>query len=127
MPLRTIFLVDDDNNFRRALREVLENAGFAVREAETGRTALISLRELAPDLVVTDIIMPDIEGIELIRELKREIPAVPIIAVSGGGRIGARDVLEMARRMGADRAFQKPFRYEPFLRAVRELLRGRPY
>jgi DNA-binding NtrC family response regulator len=118
-----ILLIDDDDQFRMLLRKMLEKAGYKdIEEANDGRTGMKLFRQRPFDLVVTDIIMPDKEGIETIVELKSEYPLVKIIAMSGGGRIGPKNYLEMAKRLGASRTLAKPFKYSDFLDVVQELL-----
>ena len=121
MMARTL-VVDDEETVRDMLRRALERAGHEVAEAADGNEALRVHRENPADLVVTDIIMPDKEGTELIAVLKRESPDTKVIAISGGGRIGALSYLQLAKRFGADRTFGKPFRLGEFLKAVDEVL-----
>ena len=119
-----ILVIDDDEVIRSLLRDLLERDGYVVMEAENGKIGLKLLCEKSPDLVITDIIMPEKEGIEVIRELRRDFPDVKIIAISGGGTIGPETYLQMAKGMGAHRVFEKPFKVEEMLEAVRELLDG---
>jgi DNA-binding NtrC family response regulator len=118
-----ILIIDDDDQFRGMLKKILEKAGYNnIEEANDGRTGMKLFRQRPFDLVITDIIMPDKEGIETIVELKSEYPPVKIIAMSGGGRIGPQNYLEMAKRLGASRTLAKPFKYSDFLDIVQELL-----
>jgi DNA-binding response OmpR family regulator len=120
--LATILVIDDDQNVRVTLRRILASAGHDVHEAGDGDSGLALCSEIAPALVITDILMPEKEGIETIRELKRAHPSVRIIAISGGGRSGIMDFLDMARQLGADDALQKPFRRAELLAVVDRLL-----
>jgi len=104
------------------LRETLQKAGYEVDSAADGLQGLDSLRNQPVDLIITDLIMPEKEGLETIMDLRREFPAVPIVAVSGGGRSGPESNLEMARRLGARSSFQKPLDMKSFLASVGELL-----
>ncbi|KAB2887928.1 MAG: response regulator [Desulfobulbaceae bacterium] len=117
-----ILVIDDDDSFRSMLCKMLARAGYSVLDSQDGRRAAAMVREHAIPLVVTDLIMPDQEGIETIIQLRREFPDVKIVAISGGGR-GSSDIyLDSAMRLGATRCFAKPFKTEPFLQAIRELL-----
>ena len=119
-----ILVIDDDKNIRSLLRDFLERDGYAVMEAENGKIGLELLRENGADLVITDLIMPEKEGIETIRELRKDFSDVKIIAISGGGAIGPETYLQMAKKMGAHRVFEKPFNLQEMSEAIRELLDG---
>jgi DNA-binding response OmpR family regulator len=119
-----ILVIDDDEIIRSLLRDLLERDGYDVMEAENGKTGLKLVRENGADLVITDLIMPEREGIETIRELRRDFSDVKIIAISGGGTIGPETYLQMAKSMGAHRVFGKPFNLEEMSEAIRELLDG---
>ena len=116
-----VLVVDDESTMREMLREALERRGHTADEAADGREALQRLAEHKPDLVITDLVMPEMEGIELIQAFRRKCPEIPIIAISGGGRVGPENYLSMAGQIGANRIFAKPFRLEEILTAVREL------
>ncbi len=92
---------------RESLSMILEDYGFSVRTAADGLEGLRKFREESPSVVVTDILMPGLDGIGAIMQMRRERPAVKIIAVSGGGRIGRSDFLTIARNLGANAAFEK--------------------
>jgi len=121
--MKSILVVDDDKQIREMLREILEREGYKVEEAENGKEALAIQRERPSDLIITDLIMPEQDGVETIIELVQKDPSVKIIAISGGGRIGPRDYLEMANALGASRTFYKPFKRPEILAAVEELLK----
>jgi CheY-like chemotaxis protein len=106
---------------RELLCQALERRGHTVDQAGDGRQALQRLAEHQPDLVITDLVMPDMEGIETIQALRRKHPKLPIIAISGGGRVDPENYLSIAGQIGANRTFAKPFRLEDILTAVREL------
>lgn len=103
------------------LREALARQGHVVDEAVDGLQALSRFAERQPDLVITDIIMPEREGLETIQALRRRRPTIPIIAVSGGDRRGPESQLSAALALGVNRAFRKPFRIDEVLSAVDEL------
>ena len=117
-----ILIIDDDNQFRAMLREMLERSGYEVVEASDGKEGLRLYREKATDLIITDIIMPEKEGIEVIMELQRDFPDVKIIAMSGGGQLDPGLYLSMAKSFGAQYTFDKPVERQELLKAVRELL-----
>lgn len=120
--MKTILVVDDDDLFRAMLCETLKAAGYEVLEAENGKAAMKVVLGSSLDLVITDLIMPEQEGIETIREIKRITPEMKIIAVSGGMRGGSMDFLQIAEYMGATRVFKKPIDRKAFLSAVSELV-----
>jgi DNA-binding NtrC family response regulator len=120
-----ILVIDDEALVRRTLRAALERAGHEVLEAKDGKEAIQHQRQTPVDLAVTDILMPDSEGLQCIRELRGLDPQIRVIAMSGGGQIKAADVLDMARRFGANRTFAKPFDVPQLLLAVQAELRTR--
>jgi CheY-like chemotaxis protein len=104
-----ILLVDDNAEFRDTTALILMKAGYRVTPAGDGRQALECYEENPADVVVTDLIMPDMEGLELIKELRRRKPDIKIIAISGDGRFKPDSYLEFAKRIGAAAALAKPF------------------
>ena len=119
--MASILLIEDTVPVRVLFRAMLENEGHSVREAADGTEGLREFRRRPVELVVTDLYMPDGDGIELIRCVRRECPAVKILAVSGG--MGMDGLLHAAKLLGADGALAKPVGMEAFLQAVRSLLR----
>ncbi len=117
-----ILIIDDEDQVRAVLRQMLERKGHEVFEAADGVEGLKINREHPADLIITDIIMPEKEGIETIKELRREFPAVKIIAMSGGGRIGPESYLKMAKGFGAARTFTKPIDQNELVDVVAEIL-----
>ncbi|MDR2550331.1 MAG: response regulator [Desulfobulbus sp.] len=117
-----ILVIDDDEQMRTLLRQVMEWAGYEVIEAANGREGMQKYRKQPADLVITDLIMPEQEGLETISSLKKECPALKIIAISGGGRIGPEAYLPAAQELGADRVFSKPFDVRELAETVKELL-----
>jgi DNA-binding response OmpR family regulator len=120
--MHKILLIDDDKMVRESLAIVLEAEGYAVTMAEDGRVGLQQAKSSAPDLVLTDIIMPNMEGIELIVELRQANGTLPIIAMSGGGRTGNMDFLRCAQRLGATNVLHKPIEIDELLRAIKASL-----
>jgi CheY-like chemotaxis protein len=117
-----ILIIDDDDRVRWIVHEILERAGHEIIEASNGVEGIKMYRAKPTDLVITDIIMPEKEGMEIISELRAEFPGVKIIAVSGGGEHGEADYLEIAGKLGAQRVLSKPFVFEDLLKAVTEVL-----
>jgi CheY-like chemotaxis protein len=120
--MASILIIDDEEQMRTALRRLLEGAGYEVISASDGKEGLALYRENTTDLIITDLIMPEKEGIETIIELKQISPDVKIIAISGGGHNNPEDYLPLAKQLGAQRTIAKPFGGEEFLEAVRELI-----
>ena len=117
-----ILIIDDERSICELLSDVFSGAGFDVEVAESGTQGIRMVSARMPDLVVTDILMPDKEGLETILELKRFAPDLPIFAMSGGSLNGPIDVLGMARRFGAVRVYPKPFDPFEMLQAVQAQL-----
>lgn len=117
-----ILLADDDTQVRKMLKITLERAGHEVVEAADGNQAVLVYDPETIDVVVTDIVMPEKEGIETIMELKTINPEVQIIAISGGGRINPEDYLKWAQRFGVARTFTKPVDREELLATVADLV-----
>lgn len=123
--MKKILVIDDDDLFGSMMKRMLEQAGFDVELAVDGRQGVRMFRQTAPDLVITDIIMPEKEGIQVIMELKEISPDVKIIAVSGGGRrIEGSMILPMAKQLGAGYIFDKPVDRSKLLAAINEMLSG---
>jgi len=118
-----ILIVDDEPQLRRILRLTLERAGHEVREAADGQEASGILSTEKPKLMITDLIMPNKEGTETIREARKCQPDLKIIAISGGGHSRGPDILDLAQKLGADRTFKKPFKPNEIAAAVDELLK----
>ena len=117
-----ILIIDDDATVRTMLKAMLEREGYVVKEASNGVEGQRIYRQSPAQLIITDILMPEKEGIETIMELRREFPEVKIIAISGGGFIGSEEYLEIAKTAGALRALPKPFSREDLLKAIQEIL-----
>ena len=121
MPQR-ILLVEDDSQLRKSLALLLSQHGFEVSEAENGRTAMQQMLQKPADLVVTDMLMPKMDGVETIVALRRSYPGTKIIAISEHGLGPAENFLKIASKLGAQKTFAKPLVPEKLTEAVRELL-----
>ena len=117
-----ILIIEDDAQVRVILRKILERAGYEVEPAPDGKAGIESYRERRADLVITDIIMPEKEGLETIMELRLEFPDVKIVAMSGGGAIGPEYYLKTAKALGALRTLRKPIERDDLLKAVRDVI-----
>jgi CheY-like chemotaxis protein len=113
-----VLIADDDERLREATRAVLESAGHSVIEASDGAEALRLLLRQQADVIVCDMFMQGQDGIETIRRLRRDHPALKIVAMSGGGYLGALDVLKVARHLGALEVLKKPFGRAELLDAI---------
>ena len=118
-----ILLVDDVETFRKPQARMLANHGYVVSEAANGIEALQAISKQPTDLVLLDIIMPEMEGIETIRAIHSKHPAIKIIAMSGGGRICADDYLKIAAALGVEKTLAKPFTSEELINAVEQVLK----
>jgi DNA-binding response OmpR family regulator len=113
-----ILLVDDEEQIRALLKQVLLASGFEVQDATGGKQAVAIYQNEQPDLVITDIVMAEGEGLELIRYLRLKYQDAKIIAMSGGGGGSADTYLALARKLGASRTLAKPFAIEQLLEIV---------
>ena len=121
----TILVIDDSATVREVLRTTLENAGHQVLLASNGRKGVDLHRALGSDLVITDLLMPEQEGLETIRELKRSWPDLPVIAASGGSSfLDTGDLLQAARCFGAVRTLTKPFTADELMMAIHDALQA---
>ncbi len=117
-PALSVLVVDDETDVRKLLAEILEGSGYHVAQAEDGKEAFLRLDESHVDLLITDLIMPEREGLETISRIRTERPEVKIIAMSGSFE---PSYLRAARLLGADRTIQKPFTFDDVLTAVEHL------
>jgi two-component system response regulator (stage 0 sporulation protein F) len=115
--MATILIIDDEETIRILLRSALEAVGYEVTVAVNGRQGLELYRQRPVDLVITDIIMPELNGLDMLLELTREFLHAKVIAISGAGE--EKTVLDVARLLGARQTFQKPFSMPQLLGAVR--------
>lgn len=120
--MKNILVIEDNVNMLRMMSDLLTRSGYQVLTAIDGIAGVKLYLAEKPDLVITDIIMPDKEGLEVIMELTREIPRPKIIAMSGGGMMEARTYLSLAEKLGANAVLEKPFRPAELLDLVAKLL-----
>jgi DNA-binding response OmpR family regulator len=119
----TILLVDDEELLRAGVQEMLEMAGYAVISAPNGEQAMTCLTEQAIDLVITDLVMPKMDGVDFVQQLRRVRADVPVIVVSGSTRnIMQRYGIDSIQVPGADASLSKPFKGVDLLTQIRELL-----
>jgi DNA-binding NtrC family response regulator len=117
-----ILIIDDESQIRSMLRLMLERVGYEVAEAPDGIEGIRQYRENPADLIITDLIMPNKDGIGMIIDLKKEFPKVKIIAMSGGGVNRPEGYLDGAKKLGATRTLTKPIDRDQMLKAVKETL-----
>jgi DNA-binding response OmpR family regulator len=115
-----VLVIEDHAGMRRLVSRILKSAGHSVIEAEGGAEGLAAFRRVGPALVITDIVMEKGEGIETIREMRREASSMPILAMSGSGIL----FLQAASLLGASATIEKPFNTDEFLAKVTDLLTG---
>ena len=120
--MKRILVVDDDPGMREMVKLLLNDEGYHVFEASNGKHAMEFLKKESPDLVITDIIMEEMDGVEIIMEIRENYPDIKIIAMSGGSKISAEEYLDSASDLGADRVFTKPFALPDMLKAIKELI-----
>jgi CheY-like chemotaxis protein len=118
----SILIIDDDEQIRAVLRLVLEKAGYLVMEASNGREGLRRFRQTPTALVITDLLMPDKDGLEVTKALQREAPTVKIIVLTGASE--ELDFLDAATLLGAHRTMKKPVTAAELLQAVQQVLQG---
>jgi DNA-binding response OmpR family regulator len=124
--MKRILVIEDDDLLRRLLKAALSREGFQVLVAGNGAEGIKLYDQVPCELVITDILMPDQEGLQTIRELLHKNPDAIILAMSGGGKQVGVDVLDIARRFGATATMQKPFEVPDMLRLVKKLLERTP-
>jgi CheY-like chemotaxis protein len=116
-----ILIVDDCSVARVGLRGMLESEGLTVSEAEDGECVVAAVDRLDVDLILCDTLMPGCNGLDVIRELRRQSPHVKIIAMSGGRYNGAADMLQTAMYLGADEILYKPFSRAKLMTTIRQV------
>jgi CheY-like chemotaxis protein len=117
-----ILVIDDDPVLRRVITLALEGAGHSVLRCENGRKAIDFLSHEHADLLITDIVMPEMDGVETVRAARRLLPDLPILAISGGGSFDPKDYLGLAQVFGANAVMPKPLRPADLIELVGKLL-----
>lgn len=123
---RKVLIIDDDPALLRLMAMAFQAAGFSTVAADNGRTGIRMAGVHKPDLVVTDIVMPDIEGIGAIRAIKQGPRPPKVIAISGAGRSRGADYLSWARHLGADEVLAKPFRMSELMKISKSVIADAP-
>ena len=118
-----ILIIDDDVAVRTTVRHLLERAGYDIIEAGDGREGSRMLDGV--DLVITDLLMPEVDGVDLLGMIRREGRTLPVIAMSGGGKLDSKSYLDVAKALGAFATIAKPFDLEHLLSTVRDALASR--
>jgi DNA-binding response OmpR family regulator len=121
-----VLIIDDDTALLRLMSVAFQRADFTTVAADNGRTGIRMARAHQPDLVVTDIVMPDVEGIGAIRAIKGAPRPPKVIAISGAGRGRGTDYLSWAKHLGADEVLAKPFRMSELLKISQSVITSRP-
>ncbi len=117
-----IMIVEDQAEFREMLKEALSRRKYSIIEASDGKEAMLKFKASIVDLVVTDILMPEEDGLKVIMKLKEIKPGIKIIAISGGGKAGHGNYLNLAKALGADDILSKPFSLSTLISRIEELL-----
>jgi CheY-like chemotaxis protein len=120
--MSVILLVDDHENVREMLKTSLVRNNYTVLEASTGKEAITRFKPSVVDLVITDILMPEEDGLKAIIKIRELKPDIKIIAISGGGKAGPNNYLSLAKALGADHTFTKPFSVKDLLAKIKELI-----
>jgi len=117
-----ILVVEDDNELREMLKVSLIRKKFTVLEATNGKDAITHFKPSVTDLVITDLIMPEEDGLKVIMRLRELKPSLKIVAISGGGKAGPGSYLNLAKVLGADVVYSKPFSVTEMITRIEELL-----
>lgn len=120
--MKRILIIDDEPTILLMMKKMIERAGYKVDLASNGLNGIALLEKNSFDLVITDIIMPEKEGLEIISELRRDYPNIKIIAISGGGRLSPEGYLVSADLLGADRVLKKPFERKDLITSINDLI-----
>lgn len=119
-----ILLIDDDPTIQKVFSQFLTSRGYDVFQAENGRIGLQMMRENRPDLIITDIMMPEMDGLEILLKIRESNDDVPVIAISGGMRALPINFLQQAKLFGAHHVFEKPVPLGVLLEKILDLLEG---
>ena len=117
-----ILVMDDETSVQSLFGQFLEGAGHSVALASNGREGLQLMKQQKPDLIITDIMMPEMDGLELLMNIRKQHLGIPVIAISGGMKTQPANFLPQAKKFGAHRVFIKPVKLSDLRDAVNELL-----
>ena len=120
--MQGILIVEDDKDLREMLKTSLIKRKYTILEAANGKEAILHFKPALTDLVITDLLMPDEDGLKVIMKIKEIKPDIKIIAISGGGKAGPGNYLNVARALGADEVFPKPFSLYELISKIEFLL-----
>jgi len=123
--MNKVVVIDDNSQVRDRIKNIILKAGYIVFDAPNGKIGLKLVKNKNPNLVVTDIVMPEQDGLEVISNVQRDYPETKIIAISGGSRkLGNLPILELALKIGADFIFDKPVNEKKFLDVINQIFVG---
>jgi CheY-like chemotaxis protein len=117
-----VLIVEDDKELREMLKMSLLRRNYTVLEAENGKAAITHFKPLLTDIVITDLIMPEEDGLKVVIKLRELKPSIKIIAISGGGKVGPGSYLNLAKALGADAIYSKPFSISELIEKIEQLL-----
>ncbi len=117
-----ILLIEDDKELRTMLKTALVKKDYTVLEADNGKDALIQFKPRLTDMVITDLIMPEEDGLKVIMKMREKKPGIKVIAISGGGKAGPGSYLNLAKALGANAVFSKPFSLGDLISSIENLL-----
>ena len=120
--MKRILIIDDDPSIRTVFQRYLERQGYVMHVAENGREGLLLMEVEPPDLVITDIMMPDTDGLEVLMSIRSKHPEIPVIAISGGMHSAPMDFLPLAKKFGARKVLYKPVELKDLLVVVKKVL-----
>jgi CheY-like chemotaxis protein len=121
--MSVILIIEDDKELREMIKTALIRKDNVVLEAENGKEALIHFKPSVTDLVITDLIMPDEDGLKVIMKIREMKRSIKIIAISGGGKAGPGSYLDLAKALGADAVYSKPFSVNDLILKIEDLLK----
>ena len=122
MNQKTILVVDDNPQVRTLIFDILKDSSYRILQATDGKQALTTIKHVKVDVIVLDIVMPEMDGLEVIRELRKDLYAAKIIAISGDGHANGKTYIDAAIMMGADAKLMKPFSSKKLLEAIENVM-----
>ena len=119
---KKVLIIEDEKSLRKAVVDILSLRNFVPIEAKNGKDAITHFKPALTDLVVTDLIMPEEDGLKVVIKLRELKPSIKIIAISGGGKVGPGSYLNLAKALGADAIYSKPFSINDLTKKIEQLL-----